>query len=94
MKGVTTTGFEFSYDPIVLDDMRFVDTLAELLDEKTDEFQTLVCSSRLLTMLLGKDQKERLYDHIAAKNGGRVPYSALEPEIQQIMGVNEEPGKN
>ena len=61
MKGVTTSGFEFSYDPVVLDDMRFVDTLAELLDEKTDEFQTLVCSSKLLTMLLGKEQKERLY---------------------------------
>ena len=92
--GTTKTGFEYSYDPATLDDMYFVDVLAELFDESTSGFDALKCSSKLLGMMLGKDQKDRLYKHIAETHNGRVPGEALIAELNEILGVEEEPGKN
>lgn len=93
-KGTTKSGFSFEYDPIVMDDMYFVDTLAELFDENTDGFDALKCSSKLLGMMLGQEQKAALYKHVAATHEGRVPSEALLAELNQILGVEEEPGKN
>ena len=62
--GVTSTGFRYQYEEANLDDMRFVDVLAVVVDEKSGVLDKLVGTSKLLTMMLGEEQKEALYKHI------------------------------
>lgn len=85
-EGKTASGFRYSFDAARLDDMIFVDVLAELADPETPEFEQLVACSRILTMMLGKEQKKALYEHIASSNEGRVPAAALQIELGEIMG--------
>ena len=73
----TTSGFKCKLDDTILDDMRLMDMIAEL-----DENQLLY--PRFVAFLLGADLKEKLYKHIALKDG-RVPISALTTEITEIM---------
>lgn len=85
--GETKTGFVFSYDPALLDDMRVVDVLAVLCDEAANPFARITACSRATEMLLGKDLKDALYAHIGASHGGRVPFAKLEAELMEIMGA-------
>ena len=72
MKGKTSTGFEFDIEDERLDDMELVDIMAEI-----DENPLLM--PKLCKMLLGEEQKKRLYDH------GRVPIEATTNAIQEIF---------
>ena len=85
-EGKTASGFAYSFDPARLDDMIFVDTLAELANPETPEFEQLVACSKVLSMMLGKEQKKALYAHIAERSGGRVPVAELQTELGEIMG--------
>lgn len=87
VKGTTSTGFEFEYDPRRLDDMRFVDVLAVAIDPDRDHFDTISALSKLTDMLLGKELKERLYAHIGASNDGRVPQLELQQALTEIMSA-------
>ena len=94
-KGVTSSGFRFEFDEQRLDDMRFVDILSEVLDESTPEFDKLAGVSKLITMLLGREMKNALYEHIGEAHDGRVPRSEVESELEQIMaGAGEDAEKN
>lgn len=84
-KGTTKTGFEYTFDETRLDDMRFVDVMAVVLDDKAKEFDQISATSKLVEMLLGKDQKEKLYDHIAKDYDGRVPLGAFKQALEEIM---------
>lgn len=77
MKGKTSTGFEFDIEDERLDDMELVDIMAEI-----DENPLLM--SRLCKMLLGEEQKKRLYDHLRSEDG-RVPIEATTNAIQEIF---------
>ena len=68
MKGKTSTGFEFDIEDERLDDMELVDIMAEI-----DENPLLM--PKLCKMLLGEEQKKRLYDHLRSDDG-RVPIEA------------------
>ena len=59
-KGKTKTGFEFEYDERLLDDMRVLDLLSEILDDGSSEIQIVSASSKLINVLLGKDLKNAL----------------------------------
>ena len=83
--GKTSTGFSFRFDERRLDDMRFVDVLAVVVDEKSSVLDKLVGSSKLLTMILGEEQKEALYEHIGERYDGRVPREELEKALEEIM---------
>ncbi|MBR1689399.1 MAG: hypothetical protein IJ713_01335 [Oscillibacter sp.] len=85
-EGTTSTGFAYRFDTERLDDMRFVDVLAELVDPDTPEFEQLIACSQLLTMMLGREQKQALYAHVAERNGGRAPVAAVQTELGEIMG--------
>ena len=63
IKGTTSTGFEYEYDEEHLDDMRFVDVLAVVVDPEAPPFEKIAGASQLLTMLLGADMKKALYGH-------------------------------
>lgn len=77
MKGKTSTGFEFDIEDERLDDMELVDIMAEI-----DENPLLM--SKLCKMLLGDEQKKRLYDHLRSEDG-RVPIEATTNAIQEIF---------
>lgn len=85
MKGTTSTGFSYSFEEERLDDMRFVDVLAVVVDPEAPQFDKISGVSRLLTMLLGEDMKKALYEHIGARHGGRVPRAELEAALEEIM---------
>ena len=77
MKGKTSTGFEFDIEDERLDDMELVDIMAEI-----DENPLLM--PKLCKMLLGEEQKKRLYDHLRSEDG-RVPIEATTNAIQEII---------
>ena len=87
VKGTTSDGFEFEYDEARLDDMRFVDVLAVVVDEEASLFDKVRGASRLLTMLLGEELKNRLYEHIGSHNDGRVPRAQMEAALEEIMAA-------
>lgn len=84
-RGTTSTGFVYEFDETRLDDMRFVDTLAVVLDPEAPEFDKISGTSRLVTMMLGPELKAKLYDHIGASHDGRVPRAALEKALEEMM---------
>lgn len=84
-RGTTSTGFEFEYDEERLDDMRFVDVLAVVVDPEAGDLAKVSGASRLLTMLLGADLKAALYDHIGKSHNGRVPRAEMETALEEIM---------
>lgn len=84
--GKTSTGFDFRFDETALDDMRLIDTLSESVDESAGEMVQVMAISKLLTLLIGKEQKDRLYKHIGSRNeNGRVPSMQLRAELDEII---------
>ena len=84
-KGKTRTGFECEFDERILDDMRFLDLLADLVGDELTEIEAVVKTSNLVSMLLGKDNKKALYDHIAKLHDGYVPSTVVMEETFDIM---------
>ena len=84
--GTTSSGFSFSLDEKVLDDMELVDTLAQM-----QEGDPLAISA-VVRMVLG-DQRRALYDHLRTADG-RVPASAVSEESRQIFDAFGKAGKN
>lgn len=88
-KGTTKSGFYYEFDETRLDDMRFVDVLAKVLDEK-NRFDQIAATSKLITMLLGEELKEKLYEHIGAQfENGRVPQEVFKQYVEEIMANSE-----
>ena len=86
-RGKLSNGFEYEIDEETLDDMRFLDALAE-----ADEGNPLA-ASRVCVMLLGKEQRKALYDKLAPK-GGRVPIADAFACIKEIIEDFGDEGKN
>ena len=83
IKGKTTSGFEFEINRDKLDDMEFIDLLAELKDGDYLKF------SKIADFMLGKDQKARLYEHIRKING-QARISLFAEEMKEILLFNGE----
>ena len=90
VKGKTTSGFEFQYDPKIFDDMEFLDMLVEA--ENGNDAESIRAYSTLVFKLLGKEQRKKLYDSLRVEDG-RVPIEAVKKEIAEIMAYSPE-GKN
>ena len=86
VKGTTKTGFEFEFDELRLDDMEFVELAAAV-----DENVTLL--PKLLNMVLGEEQKKRLYDHLRTEDG-RVPTQAVADAMEEIFAAAGDQSKN
>lgn len=63
IKGKTSGGFEFEIDGSVLEDMEFVDALAETVNDNPLAF------SNVCAILFGKEQRKRLYDFLRGDDG-------------------------
>lgn len=83
-------GFEYEIPEENLDDIRLVDCIATVTDENTAAFKRLNAAAELLTLLLGKKQKEALYRHIGKDYGGRVPYEAVTEFYTHILTAEQD----
>lgn len=86
LTGKTKSGFEFEIDETALDDMEFVELLASLEDD-------FLNFPKVCTILLGKEQKQRLYDHLR-NDAGKVPIPAVNEAIAEIMTTAGSETKN
>lgn len=85
--GITDSGFEFTIERTALDDMRLIDALCE------SENDNPLSISKVIQLMLGKNQKEKLYKHIAEENG-RVPIDKLVNEVKDIFAKSGDSVKN
>lgn len=92
--GTISNGFHYEFDETRADDMRFVDLIVEATGEESGEFEKLHATSKMLDMLLGKEQKKALYDHIGKDYDGRVPSAELEKALTEIMQGGGDAVKN
>lgn len=79
-------GFECTINTDVLDDMEFVDLLADTEDDPLK-------IGRVALMLLGKEQKKNLYDHLRTEDG-RVPVTSMNDAIEKIFNALGDEAKN
>ena len=86
VQGKTRTGFEFTVDEAVMNDMELIDALADTMSENPLAF-SIVC-----TKLFGAEQKKRLYEH--CREDGRVPVEKISEEIADVFKAIGEAGKN
>lgn len=89
MKKITESGFAFEIDESKLDDMRLIDLIAEMMDDNVPEFKKVVAMPRLLTFILGEEQKAALYAKIAAENDGRVPVEKAAAAVGEILTATD-----
>lgn len=83
-----SNGFKCKIDESVLDNMELVDALAEM---RSDEDALGI--SQVVTLILGKDTKKKLYDSVRTKDG-RVPVAAVSDLIKEIFEQLGDTGKN
>lgn len=92
--GTTSNGFNFKFDEARADDMRFVDLIVTSMDEDANEFDKLSAVSKLIEMLLGKEQKKALFEHIGKNYDGRVPFAEVNQALTEIMQGGGDAVKN
>jgi len=93
-KGTTSNGFAFEFDERRADDMRFVDLIVSMSGDDVSEFDKLAASSKMIEMLLGKEQKAALFDFIGQSYDGRVPFLEVEIALKDIMNSGGNSLKN
>lgn len=81
-----TNGFEVKVEPDELNDMYFVEALADI---ETD----VLVLPKVMKMMLGDEQKKALYKSLEDENG-RVPIEAITDAITEIMTKAGEESKN
>lgn len=86
VKGKTESGFEFEIEEAQLDDMEFMEALSDVQDDP-------LAFPKVCRMLLGEEQKKKLYDHLRDENG-KVPIAAVNEAITEIMTISGEKLKN
>ena len=86
-RGQLENGFEFEINEEALDDMELLDDMAEA--EGGNPFSL----SKVMLKVLGKEQRDRLYDHLRTESG-RVPIEAATTALADIMNAAGEEGKN
>lgn len=77
LKGKTSTGFQFQIAEGALDNYELVEALADI---ETDPLSV----TKVVTLLLGKDQKEKLKEHVR-NDKGVVTTTALMKEIEEVF---------
>lgn len=85
--GITPSGFEYEIDETTLDNMELVDALAEL------DSGSPFAISTVSKLLLGTQQRERIYAKIKAEHSGRVPTRIFTDIITEIFMCLGKDGK-
>ena len=82
VSGETESGFIFNIEVERLDNMELIDALAELEDNPLQ-------MSTVIRLLLGKEDKKRLYDHVRTDEG-MVPSGLIEKELGEIFTLSQD----
>lgn len=82
VSGETESGFVFNIEVERLDNMELIDALAELEDDPLQ-------MSTVIRLLLGKEDKKRLYDYVRTDEG-MVPSGLIEKELGEIFTLSQE----
>lgn len=77
IRGTLKSGFEFEIPESARDNMELVDAIADM------QYNPLGIS-KVTKMLLGDDQRRRLYDHLRTE-AGNVPVAAVSDAITEIF---------
>lgn len=85
-RGITESGFEFEINEEILDDYDFLELMC-----KIDEGDTKL-TIKMVDMLLGDEQKEKLKEHVRNESG-KVSARRLLDEVGEIFASIKE-GKN
>ena len=85
IKGKTNSGFEFEIAEHILDSMELLDAIMEV-DENIGNI------SKVVKMILPKEQQKALYEHLRTEHGN-VPIMAVAQEVVEIFQYNQQ-GKN
>ena len=85
IKGKTKSGFDFQIEEHVLDNMELLDAIVE-----ADENPAMI--PKIVSMVLSKEGKKRLYDHLRTEKGN-VPIMAVAAEVAEIFSSTQK-GKN
>lgn len=81
-KKKTSTGFAYSINENALNNFELLDLFAEV-----DENPLLL--PKVIEMLLGKEGKQALYDHVRLEDG-TVPADRISNELMEIINGNQE----
>lgn len=77
--GKTKSGFEYSIEDFALDNFELVEEFAKA---DAGDAAALI---RAIEMLIGKEQKKKLYDHLRTEHGN-VPIEKFKDELSEILG--------
>lgn len=83
LAGVTSSGFNYEITDDRLNNMELIDALTEF-DETDDNGDKAIIISRVCRLLLGKQQKKELYDHLREPEGN-VPIEKVLADIMSII---------
>lgn len=78
--GETETGFQFTIEQEARDDMEFLELVSGITEGHLESVP------KALEMLLGVEQKKKLYEHCRLKSG-RVPATKVFAEMKSIFDV-------
>lgn len=87
IKGVTRSGFEFCVNRKAINNMRLIEALATSTSDNPLEY------AKVVRMIFGEEQKERLYDHLQDEDG-IVTIEAVSEAIADVFAAAGEAGKN
>lgn len=79
----TKSGFKCEIDDRVLEDYRLLEAIA-LTADSNNQTSVIRGTTKTVDLLFG-DRKQELFDHIAKKNDGYVPSTAVTTELTEIM---------
>lgn len=86
-KGKTKSGFYYQIPEDVYDDIELVESLAKMYAGDLTAVPTVI------EMVLGKDQKKRLYDHLR-DDRGRTKATLVMNEVEEMLAALNTGGKN
>ena len=78
IEGKLKSGFEYKIEDYVLDNMELLDAIAEV-------DQNPMVLSKVLKMLMGDEQRKKLYDHLRDPKKGNVPIVAVSDAVAEIF---------
>lgn len=88
IEGTTRKGFAFSIPDNAVDNMELLDAMAEV-----EESENALAMSRILQLLIGKEQRKHLYDSLRTEDG-RVPIPEAAEALKDMLEAMGQKGKN
>lgn len=86
IQGKLKSGFEYQIADEVRDNMELLDAIAEADDNP-------LAVSRVVKLLLGEEQRRKLYDHLRTDKGN-VPIMAVSEAVAEIFNGSGQEVKN